>query len=233
MALPKIDLPILTTTLPSTNKKVSYRPFTVKEEKILLMAATGEGDEIDSATQIINNCVLEDDFDIRKLPFFDFEYIFLMIRAKSVGEEVKLKYQHNENDCNGVTEVSVDLNSVKLDKPSQDGKINLSDNFGIKLRYPSITEVAEYENKNLTHVFDLVQNLVEYVYDSEKIYQKDEDFDNEELKQWIESLTKEQSDKLLDFVKTMPRVSHRFSFKCKSCKEKVDINLKGLKDFFL
>jgi len=236
MPLPKIDVPTFNTILPSSNKKIRYRAFTVKEEKLLLSSVTDtseEQDQIDSAKQIVNNCVITDNFDVEKVPFFDFEFLFLLIRAKSVGEVVELRYRHTEDDCDRINDVKIDLNNVKLSEKPSDGKINLSSNFGIKLRYPTIDEVAAYENQSLSKVFDLIKDLVEYVYDSESVYQPDEDYSEEELAEWIERLSKDQSKKLINFVSEMPRVYTKVNFKCSKCEKPLEIEVRGLKDFFL
>ena len=152
MALPKISAPRFGLTLPSNGKRISFRPFLVKEEKMLLMAAQSEDmlDMIDAVKDVISSCLINPDenIDVEKLPYFDLEYLFLNIRAKSIGEVVKLEYRHTGGvnyqgiKCEAVTPVEVNLETVNVIKEDDHTKtIQLDDNLGLELRHPTVTDV--------------------------------------------------------------------------------------------
>ena len=233
MPLPKIDLPIFDTILPSNNKKICYRAFTVKEEKLLLMAASDEADDdiILTVKQIINNCIVEpNDLDVSDLPFFDFEYLFIQIRSKSVGETVTLRFRHNENDCGHINGIEVPLEDVKLNSVPKKGKFMITDKFGVCMRYPSIDEVHRYQNESISKVFDLLSDLVQYFYDETMVY---DDFSKKELQEFMESLPNEAGKKMLNFVTDMPTVKYMVDFKCGKCEKTLAMEVKSLKDFFV
>ena len=172
MALPKLDVPIYELKLPSTNKKISYRPFLVKEEKILLMAMEGEDEgEITTAIkQIINNCIVTKNIDVDKLPLFDIEFILLNLRARSMGDIIKTSYIRKEcpeEKCKPV-EIEIDVNTIEVHKDkSHDPKIQLTDNVGIIMKYPDIELMAKYGNEftgeKTEEAFELIIKCVDSV----------------------------------------------------------------------
>jgi hypothetical protein len=150
MALPVLSVPEFSIKLPSTGKQVKYRPFLVKEEKVLLMALEGKDkNEITGAIiNLLKGCVLTSGIQIEKLPTFDIEYLFLKIRSKSVGEVVELNLSHAEGDCSAKTPVELNLDKIEVDKKPRDGKVMMTDQIGVMLRYPSISDAQEIEEES-------------------------------------------------------------------------------------
>jgi len=240
MALPKLDVPIYELTLNSTNKKISYRPFLVKEEKILLMAMEG-GDEKEITTaikQVINNCILNDEIDVERLPLFDIEYILLNLRARSMGDVVKVTYTRKdcpEEKCKPV-EIEVNVNEVELEKdPSHDPKIQLTSGVGVFMKYPDMELMAKFnggfEDQGTEQAFDLIIKSIESVYDDGDVYSKS-DYTPEELREFVEGFSQEQFSKIENFFNTMPKMYKDVDFNCTKCGYKEEIRLEGLAGFF-
>lgn len=230
MSLPKITKPIYNCILPSNNKKILYTPFSVKEEKLLLMAAnSNESDDIISTIkQIINNCIVDRNFDIANLPFFDFEYLFIKIRSKSIGELIELAFKHET--CGHVNKVEVNLEDVKIEKKEQDEVIKISDSIFVKMKYPSLDTISKYQELGIENIFDLMAECVEYVTEGEVIHNS---FTIEELNQFIETLSKENVKDMIAFIGNMPTLAHTINFTCEKCKEELSTEVKGIKSFFL
>lgn len=235
MPLPNIVTPEFVTTLPSTKQKIKFRPFLVKEEKVLLMAQEGKDkDEITNAViNILQSCI-KDELDIRSLPLFDIEWLFLQLRSKSVGEVIELSFRHSEKeDCNFKNEVSVNIEDIKIhydDKHSN--VIPLENGIGIEMFYPSLAVAAAFNKENFTvdDVFEMIVDSVKTVYDKEKVYN---DFTREELVKFLENLNQTHLAKFMDFFETMPKLKHEVKFKCQKCGEEIKYNLEGLMDFFI
>jgi len=235
MPLPNIVTPEFVTTLPSTKQKIKFRPFLVKEEKVLLMAQEGKDkDEITNAViNILQSCI-KDELDIRSLPLFDIEWLFLQLRSKSVGEVIELSFRHSEKeDCNFKNEVSVNIEDIKIhydDKHSN--VIPLENGIGIEMFYPSLAVAAAFNKENFTvdDVFEMIVDSVKTVYDKEKVYN---DFTREELVKFLENLNQTHLAKFMDFFETMPKLKHTIKFKCGKCDEEITYDLEGLMDFFI
>jgi uncharacterized protein (UPF0179 family) len=240
MALPKLDVPIYELTLHSTGKKISYRPFLVKEEKILLMAMEG-GDEKEITTaikQVINNCILNDEIDVETLPLFDIEYILLNLRARSMGDVVKIAYERKdcpEEKCKPV-EIEVNVNEIEIKKdPSHDPKIQLTNDVGVIMKYPDMVMMTKYsggfEDQGAEQAFDLIIKSIESVYDEDNVYSKS-DYTPKELKEFVEGFSQEQFSKIEEFFNTMPKMYKDVDFNCTKCGYKEEIRLEGLAGFF-
>lgn len=242
--LPKIDVPIYEMQLISTGKTIRYRPFTVKEEKLFLMA--NESEDMDSIIstikQVVTNCVL-DDIDIESLPIFDIEHIFLNLRAKSVSEVVNLKYRCNNNvtdedgkehKCGNLVEF--DLNVLDIDTPKiikDSNKIMISDNLGLMMRYPSFNMIIANKGKSESETLvDLIVDCIDYVFDENQIY-KSKDTPRQELVELVESLQSKDLDKIKVFFENIPKISKKFDFDCKKCGYKETIELQGAQSFFV
>jgi hypothetical protein len=246
MALPKITAPIFELNLPSDGKGVKYRPFLVKEQKILLIALETDDSKgmLTAVKQIINNCAV-DEVDVEKMPIFDIEYFFLRLRAKSIGETVDLNLRHptgmNTNDipCNHVTQTKLNLLEVEVQKNiSHVDKILIDEEtgIGIKFKYPNgelITnfEDSDSEKSQIDLATEAMINCIDYIYDKENIYKK-EDSTKEELLEFIENLSQEQFQKLSAFFETMPKLKHNVKWKCTGCGCSDEIELEGLANFF-
>ena len=231
MGLPSIATPQFSTKIPSTGQEIEYRPFLVKEEKILLMALEG-GDqkEIARATQnIIESCVITD-IDVNKLATFDVEHLFLKLRGKSVGELVELKIGHSDGECEHKTEVQINLDDIEVTGDISDGKIMLDDDIGVKMRYPGIADVSQLDEQNIEAMFDVINNCIEYVYDKDNVYN---DFSKKEIKDWTETLSQKQFEKITEFFQNIPKLSYKVEWTCSKCGEKDSITLEGLQSFFM
>jgi hypothetical protein len=240
MALPKIDVPIFDMILPSTSKSIKYRPFLVKEEKILLIAMqSGESSAIiEAVKQIISNCVI-DDISVDDLSLFDIEYLFLNLRARSIGEKVDLRYRCNnivnEEKCNFVSEYQVDLLTIRPKfTEGHTNKIQLTDKIGVLLTYPKFTtfsKASKLETNDET-AFDIVLDAIEAVYDEEEVHYA-KDTSKQEMKEFLDSLSTEHLKKLELFFETMPKIEERVHFNCPKCNHEDDIIVKGLESFFV
>ena len=237
MPLPNIVTPEFTTIIPSTNQPIEFRPFLVKEEKILLMAQEGKDNaEIKKAVlNVLKNCVLTP-IEVDKLPLFDIEYLYLKLRSKSIGEVIKLYIKHAENpDCNHENEFHLNLDDVKVNfKKDHKKVIELKDGIGIEMKYPSLEMINnknyDIENMNTEEMFQVIHDCVLNIFDKDQVYN---DFTKDELDNFINKLSKEQFDKVLKFFETMPRLEHTVEFKCSKCGQNVKHELNNLTDFFL
>jgi hypothetical protein len=243
MALPKIDVPIYDLKLISTGKTIRFRPFTVKEEKLFLMAnETSEMDFIiKTIKQVINNCIL-DDVDVDSLPVFDIENIFLNLRAKSIGEDVSLKYRCNndvkdengqEHKCGNLVQLELNLLDIKLPELTKDvGKVMITDNLGLVMKYPNFELIQKYQGKEDTEtLLNMIVSCIDYIFDEEQIYYS-KDTTHEELVEFIENLQSRDLEKIKSFFDTMPKINKDVEFKCNKCGYSENINLQGVQSFF-
>lgn len=233
MALPSIATPEFTTKIPSTGQEIRYRPFLVKEQKILLMAMEGkDANEIMvSVRNILSNCILSDDVNIDKLSTFDVEYLFLKLRSKSVGEVIKIKVNHPEgSECKYLSEVDVNVDAVEIRGEVKNGKIMLTDQIGLKLRYPTMNDLKGVSLDDAESMFKMVRKCIEYIFDQDDVYA---DFSEKELTEWIEGLNQTQFGKITEFFESMPKLSHTIEWECKSCGNKDSVTVEGLQGFFI
>ena len=240
MALPKLDVPFYDLNLPSNNQKISYRPFLVKEEKILLMAMEGEDEkEITTAIkQVINNCIVSDGVDVEALPLFDIEFLLLNLRARSMGDVVKTRYARKdcpEEKCKPV-EIEVNVNEIEIEKdPSHDPKIQLTNSVGVIMKYPDMGLMTKYsggfEDQGAEQAFDLIIKSIESVYDEDNVYSK-ADYTPEELREFVEGFSQDQFSKIENFFNTLPKMYKDVEFNCEKCGYKEEIRLEGLAGFF-
>lgn len=234
MALPKPARPEYSTTIPSTDKKIKYQPFTVREEKVLILASESQdNDEIANAiTNVLESCVTSPGFKVSDLALFDIEYLFLKARAKSVGEKLEVNVTDpNDETFTTVHEIDVDKIQVQKNKDHKD-LIELGEGTAIKMRYPGIAFFVEgVSMASITDRLDLAAECVEQIVVGEDVYNR-EDMSNEEIQEWIESLTSVQFTKVMEFFITMPRLAHKFSLTNTNTKKKFTIELEGLSDFF-
>jgi len=232
MALPVMVTPEFETTIPSTEKDIKFRPFLVKEEKILFMALQGQDpNEMSNAVKrVLQNCILTNDVDVDSLATFDLEYLFLRLRAKSVGEVIELRLKHREGDCKYVHKYDLNLEDVKVKFDNElDNKVQLSDQVGVVLKYPTVDTVQVTDN-DVDAVMDFVADCVEMVYDSDNVY---ENFSKDEIKQFLESLNGTQFKRVKDFFNKVPKLSHDIEWECPQCGKKERVHLEGLASFFM
>ena len=236
MALPKLNTPTYELEIPSTDEKIQYRPFLVKEEKILMMALeTKDNAQIVNAVKdIVNECTFNK-VNISNMPMFDTEYIFLQIRSKSVGEVSKLKLLCPD-DKKTYADVELDLNEVKVQVgDDHTNKIELTDDMGIIMTYPSIDSFADsgIQDINATNMLDVIGTCILQIYEQkgEKVYEA-KDQTKKELTEFIEQLNTKQFQDVQKFFDTMPRLKHTIKIKNPKTKKTSEVTLSGLNDFF-
>ena len=239
MSLPKLNVPVYETVLPSTEKVIKYRPFLVKEEKVLLTAMEdGKTETIMNAVkQVLKNCI-QSKINLDKLPTFDLEFLFLRLRAKSVGEEVTIGLkpwgcpQNNGELCDKTTEVKVNLEEVKVIKDEKhSSKIMLDDNVGIKMRYPDISKIDSDMGDNFETGMIMVKDSIDMIFTSEETHERDT-ISEKELEEFIDSLNTEQFGKIREFFDTMPQLKHTAKYTCSTCGEEKETTITGLNSFF-
>ena len=239
MSLPKLNVPVYETVLPSTEKVIKYRPFLVKEEKVLLTAMEdGKNDTIMNAVkQVLKNCI-QSKIDLDKLPTFDLEFLFLRLRAKSVGEEVTIGLkpwgcpQNNGELCDKTTEVKVNLEEVKVIKDEKHtSKIMLDDNVGIKMRYPDISKINIDTGNDMETGMKMIHQSIDMIFTSEETHERDT-ISEKELEDFIDSLNTEQFAKIRTFFDTMPQLKHTAKYTCSTCGEEKETTITGLNSFF-
>ena len=236
MALPKLNTPTYELEVPSTDEKIKYRPFLVKEEKILMIAMESKDNTqiVNAVKDIVQSCTF-DKLDIVNLPMFDVEYIFLQIRAKSVGEVSKLKLLSPDYKKTYV-EVEVDLTKVEVQvDDNHSNKIELTNEMGMIMTYPTIDSFANsgIQNINAENMLDVIGSCVLQIYENngEKIYQA-KDQTQKEMTEFIESMNTSQFKQVQAFFDTMPKLKHTIKVKNPKTKKTNDVILTGLNDFF-
>ena len=236
MALPKLNVPTYELVVPSTDKKIKYRPFLVKEEKVLLMAMeSGKTDDILNATKtIVDECTFNK-LKLGSMPMFDVEYIFLQIRAKSVGEVSKLRVLCRD-DGETYADVEVDLNDVHVQVDSDHtNKIELSDEMGVIMQYPTLDSFTEdgIGDVNPSNMIDVIATCIAQIYDKkgEEVYDS-KDSTKKELVEFIEQMNTKQFAEVQKFYDTMPKLKHEITVKNPKTKVENTMILTGLNDFF-
>jgi len=234
MSLPKLSYPTFEVTVPSSGDKIKFRPFLVKEEKILLIAQTG-GDAkeiLNAIKQVVNNCIVTEKFDVEKLTTFDLEYIFIKLRSKSVNNVIKLSYRDGEDDEVYDFEVDLDKVEMKMD-PEHSNKIKINDEgLGMILKYPR-TDMIEKIGKVDTEIdvfFEVLKYCIEKVYDAENVYDTKE-YEAKDIEEFIQSLDVNTFKQIQKFFETTPKLYYEMEYKNKLGKDK-KIVLQNLTDFF-
>jgi len=234
MNLPKIDQPIFEIEVPSLKKKYPFRPFLVKEEKLLLMAKDSgdDSDILSSVKQVINNCSLDPNLNISKLAIFDLEYIFIKLRMNSVDNVIELTYTDGEDDKD--YNFKIDLNEVNMIFPENNSSvIKITDTTGIMMKYP---EAALYDDKEFLEIqdeylFNLIIKCIDKIYVNDTIYEA-RDYKKEELSEFLENLNIKTFDTIRKFLENTPRVNYEINYE-NSLGNKKKIVLRSLSDFFI
>ena len=225
MTIPKIDVPIYDITLPSTGKTIKIRPFVVKEEKLLLMAIESKDNEniIKTTKQVINNCIVSGDLDLEKMPFFDVDYLFIALRAKSIGENIETSYVCNNlvdgNKCGGVFEAVIDISNCVIEKKDDIVMdISISSKITVKMKYPSysIMKMITGNENNFQKKIRIISSCIDRISNGDKTYSS-KDYSREELVEFIEGLTSEQYKKLESFVDNLPSFAIESNGTCPKC----------------
>lgn len=236
MALPRLnDVPYYELTVPSTQQTVRYRPFLIKEQKVLLIAY--ESRDVKQILNAVLDCIAAcvENVDISKLATFDVDYIFTQIRSKAAGEVVDIG--HKCAKCDAVNTVNVKLEEIKLDVQPRDMHIVLNDTYTLKMKYPTYQDIIGDKvvlNDNRTATEQLIATLRQCMEaiqtEEENIVLRDETV--EEIDSFINSLNEEQYNKIADFVQDMPMMRHEQKYNCQSCESENTLVVEGLQDFF-
>ena len=241
MPLPKIATPSYELELPSTGKTIQYRPFLVKEEKLLVIALESEDTkQITNAIKaVIKSCVLTKGVKVETLPTFDIEFLFLNIRGKSVGEDIDLKLVCPDDEKTEVS-VSINLDDIKVQKPEGHSKqIKLDDNLMMELKYPSLNEFIKNnfdpndKSKNpMDQSFDLIGSCIDKIYNEDEVWAAD-DCSKKEINEFLDSMNSNQFKEVEKFFETMPKLSHTVKVYNPTTKVESDVVLEGLASFFV
>tara|TARA_B100000131_G_scaffold202639_1_gene194601 strand:+ start:184 stop:903 length:720 start_codon:yes stop_codon:yes gene_type:complete len=238
MPLPKINTPTYELILPSTGKKIKYRPFLVREEKILIMALETEDTEqiTNAVVDIISGCILTKGVDVTKLATFDIEYLFLNVRSKSVGESVEVNVICPDDNKTSV-QVEIDIDSIKIQKTKgHKNIIKLDDQYSMKLKYPSLNEFIDTnfessEESDVNKSLNMITNCIEMIYDKEESWDAS-DSTKQELEEFIEQLNSKQFKTIENFFETMPKLSHKIKVTNPTTEVESEVVLEGLASFF-
>ena len=229
MSLPKLNSPVYEAILPSTEKVIKFRPFLVKEEKVLLTAME-DGSQtalMNAIKTILKNCV-QGKINVDRLPLFDIEYLFLKLRSKSVGEISEIGLKCTDTECGGVNQISINMDEIEVNKPEgHNRKIMISDEIGVMMSYPVIKTAGITEEDGL----EIVKDCIEMVFTEEETHERDS-FTKKELDEFIDSMDTKQFGKIKEFFDTMPKLQHTINYKCEKWGEDKEVTLQGLDSFF-
>ena len=240
MPLPKIATPTYELVLPSSDKKIKFRPFLVKEEKILILAMESQDTKqiANAVKNVITHCILSRGIKVEKLSTFDIEYLFLNIRGKSVGEDIEVMVTCPDD---GKTQVPtlINIDSIKIQKSEDHSKdIKLDDTYTLRMKYPSLNEFIKsnfaggVDDMNVDDTFDLIASCIEQVYSEEESWSS-ADCTKKELKDFLEQLDSKQFKMIEKFFETMPKLSHTVTVINPNTKKENKIVLEGLQNFFV
>jgi len=239
MPLPKINTPTYELELPSNGKKIKYRPFLVREEKILIVALESEDmKQISNAIKtVISDCILTRGIKINDLSTFDIEYIFLNVRAKSVGESVEVNVTCPD-DGETQVQVEIDIDSIRVQKnPKHTNIIKLDDDLSLKMKYPSLNQFVEsnFETSNndsdVDKSLDVIVSCIDMIYNEEESWSAS-DSTKKELQEFVDQMNTKQFKEIEKFFETMPKLSHIIEVTNPNTKVKSEVVLEGLASFF-
>jgi len=236
MALPKLGVPQYELSMPSTGKTVKYRPFLVKEEKVLLLAMESQEEKqvIDAVKNVLKSCVISR-IKVDQLPSFDLEYLFLKIRAAAIGEVIEMTVTCTDDGSTSAT-ATINIDDVEVIKEEgHDRKIMLTDTTGILMKYPSMDRFIESQflNKGVDadHIFSFIAEHIEQIFDEEEVYDSSTT-SKKEFREFVESLTTKQFESIQKFYETMPRLSHTFTVVNPNTGNECEYTIEGLQSFF-
>ena len=232
MALPKLNTVRYDLELPASGKKIEYRPFLVKEEKILLTALEG-GEEKDMAKaikQIITQCVLTENFNVNSIAMIDLEYLFLNIRGKAVGDISTISFEH---ECGEIIKVDIDLSKVEgVQNKNSSDLLEITDDIMVRLSPPGIDDVIGSENKNqIDLVMEIIRNSLLEIIQGEDVFSA-QDHTKKELDEFVNSLNSSQFKKLQDYYESLPKLKQDIEYTCPKCGKTETETLEGLASFF-
>lgn len=234
MPLPTLNTPKFTLDIPSNKKKLEYRPYLVKEEKLLLIAQESKEPKaiISAIQELIESCTFGK-VTISELTMFDVEYIFLKIRSKSVGEVVKLKSKCPIDEQEN--EISVNLDELTVDFPKISTKIVLADKVGIVMKYPSFEDIKNLskfkDDEKIKMLNATIVACIDYIYDADAIYKASETT-NKDLEVFIDSLNSKQFQDVQNFISNIPKLKYVTTVECSKCGHEYEVVLEGIQSFF-
>ena len=240
MALPKIDAPVYELELPLSKKQIRFRPFLVKEQRNLMMAM--ESDDKDTIEknirQVLHNCILTENVDVDKLPILDVEYLFLQLRARSVGEVVENKYRCEnlveDKTCGHLMESKLNILDIKVEmSENQTDVIVLNPKLSVKMNYPEFSILSNSTGLSSATdlAFEMIINSIEYIFDGEQYYYAKES-SKEELTEFVESLNQQQFVKIENFFNNLPKLNKTIELDCGKCGFHHKLEVEGLDSFF-
>lgn len=243
MMLPKIDAPTYDLNLPISKQKIKFRPFLVKEQKLLLMAVQSENqDQVNSnIKQVLQNCLISPKIDIDELSSVDIEFFFLNLRARSIGEVIKTKYRcENEVEtesgdtrtCGNLMDVKFNLLDINVDLTDYSDTIKLTDTVGIKFKFPNFKSMDNIDTESdlVSLTFDIIYNSIDYIFDEENMYHKKET-PKKEMIDFLESLNIDQFTKIEKYFANLPALKKEFDVKCNKCGFEHKIKIEGIENF--
>ena len=234
MGLPIIKHPTFELTIPSTKQKIKYRPFLVKEEKILLLAQSSENvmDMINAIKQIINNCIVEGNINLDLLPSFDIEYMFLRLRANSVNSTSSLTFKDPDDPEAKPQKIDVDLLTIEVKWPKDiKNKIDLGEGISMSLKYPTYDEIGSINNENVAEgTMQLIKICADKIYSGVDTVDDLKDYSEQEIGNFLDSLKGEALKGIQLFFEDMPKLSHTIDYEIKG--KKKQHTFEGIADFF-
>lgn len=238
MALPKLNVPQYKVELPSTGEQLTMRPFLVKEEKVLMIALeSNDAEQIAVAVRnIIMSCYGFNDDDMDKLTVYDIEYLFLQLRGKSVGENMKLKLKCNDIECDGMTDYNIHIDDISIINKENTRTVMLDkeNGVGIQMNYPSLETIKNLDVNNLNSVegiMEIIVGCIDTIFDDNNVHDASKETP-ENLKAFLESLNSEQFTKVQRVLENAPAVYFKGDYKCSKCDRDNVIELRGLNSFF-
>lgn len=237
MPLPKPSVPVYDLIIPSTKKSIKYRPFLVKEEKILLIAMESQDEKMirDSVINILKSCIITKGVKIEQLAMFDVEYIFLRIRSKSVGEKIQLKFT-SKDDGQTPIEYELDLETVEVQFPkNHNSKIALSETSGFVMKYPGFEQFLNSQilqkNPSTEDIFNIIINCIDKIYDGIEVWDANLT-PKKEITEYVEALTAKQFELIQEFFITMPKLIHKVNLTNPKTGVESEYAIEGLANFF-
>ena len=232
MALPRIDTPTYQTQLPSTGETIQFRPFLVKEQKVIMMAeeSKNQNQMVTAMINLVGSCTFNK-LDVAKLPTFDVEYLFLQIRGKSVGETIDINVICPDDEVTSAL-VRVNIDEIKIDKLEEHtNSLNITDTIKVYLRYPCMSDIDRFDNIETTEgMFKILYKCVNEIHYGDDVYHRI-DISDKDIEDFVEQLTTEQFTKMTDFFQTMPKLSHTVEVTNPKTNVKSEVVLEGLQSF--
>lgn len=230
MALPQLNTARYTTMVPSLQKEVSFRPYLVKEEKVLMMAMETQDQKsiMRAVKEVIKSCVF-DDINVDKLAMFDIEALFLALRSKSVGENVVIKLKC---DCEELTEVNINLDEIQMNDIGEDNVIPLTSEVGVTMRYPALSDIENIDAEGgIESMMDMIIQCMDSIYDTDAVHDVSNE-SKESVQSFLDSLNGEQFKKLAEFFENLPSLNYNAEWDCVGCNKHNTMELKGIASFF-